>query len=414
MARTTALFLLLALAAPLAFAAPIHDAAKKGDAAEVRRLLDEGADVNARDDDGSTPLSLTLRDANGYDIALIKLLLERGADINIQDKRGNTALFWCVGKYGDGQREVFDLLMQKGATMDNRKNSAGYSLADFAVSGGNVGILKELISKGAKLDIQKSVSRAALLGSKEMLEHILNAGGDPNADRRSDTPPLIDCFLARNGTEKARLLLDRGANVNARNKEGRTALLTAIDKIDGVQLLFERGADVNLADSRGWTPLMQAVMSDTPNSARIVKLLLDKGADIDLKIPMGGEMTISSVGGNSKNPEVRELIKAARADLKYCLKKDDFDAAATDALIASKNEFLPGFLSTTSNEQKVKMLTAVEKQIAKAKVRMGEFNEQGRAALRKGKDASASRKEALQIGAYLDVLKEIKAILEGS
>ena len=422
MTRTSALFLLLTLAASMAFAAPIHDAAKKGDVAEVRRLLDEGTDANAKDDDGSTPLSLAIRETNGYDIAFIKLLLERGADVNIQDKRGNTALFWCVGKYGDGQREVFDLLMQKGATVDNRKNSAGYSLADFAVSGGNVGILKELIGKGAKLDIQKSVSRAANLGSKETLEYVLNAGGNPNADGADGRSPLMLCFsmIGREHVEKAKLLLDRGAKVNARSKDGTTALSIAIINIgfDGVRLLLERGADVNLALPHGNSPLITALLSSASDRARILKLFLDNGAEMDLVFI---EM-LETLDRGSNDPGMHALAKTIRQNLRYCMREDNKRRIwfPIDELIASKNIWLPEFLSTATNEQKVKLLMDVEKGIARAKVRMGALNEQARKAIRKGETqegndrATSAREEAIQVGASLDVLKEIKTILEGS
>lgn len=413
------------LAVMVASAAPIHDAAKKGDVGEVRRLLDEGADVNIKNDGGSTPLESAMLADKGYNIEVVKLLLEHGADVNIRDMWGGTAFSCCLRNPGAVQREVFDLLIQKGAIVDNRKDGGGYSLTDFAVMGGNIGVLKELIAKGAKLDIQKSVTTAAQRSSREMLEYILNAGGDPNAKNEYGTSALILCFSedGREHIEKAKLLVERGANVNARAKDGRTALLTAIANFSAteemVRVLLERGADVNLADSERWTPLTRAVIFNMPAQVPIVKMLLEKGADIDAKIPIGPEklrLTLIGKVENLGNPEIQELLKAARVDLKYCLKKDDFDADATDALISSKNEFLPKFLSTATNEQKVAMLTAVEKQIAKAKVRAGNLNEKGRAALTKGQAANAadSREHALQVRAYLDVLKEIKTILEGS
>ena len=457
-----ALALLLALAAPLK-AAPIHDAAKKGDVAEIRRLLDEGGDVNAENDDGSTPLSVAIRYANGYDIASIKLLLERGADVNGRDKEGGTALWYCVANSREGQREIFDLLIQKGAIVDNRKNSAGYSLADFAVSGGNFGILKDLIAKGAKLDIQdpKVMCQAAMFGSKEMLEYLLDAGGNPNAQSKDGQSALICCFgyggKGKDCVEKAKLLVERGADVNGRDKEGgETVLMKALPYgPDIVKLLLDKGADVNAKDSEGKSVLHRAIRISTESTpgvgVRVVEIILDHGADINVKnnlgicclgmalayrpegdvdarfikmllehgADIGGQfsehLSLITVGKNSKDPEIRKVVEAAEKELHqrldYCLKDESYDA---DMLIASKNVFLPKFLSTATNEQKVDMLTAVEKRIVKTKVHMGEFNEQGRAALRKGKDASASRKEALQIGAYLDVLKEIKAILEGS
>jgi ankyrin repeat protein len=82
-------------------------------------------------------------------------------------------------------------------------------------------------------------------------------------------------------SDVVRLLVSRGADVNARSKRGETALADAAGRgdVEGVKLLLEKGADVNVADYRGYTPLIQAVQYDR-DSPEIVKLLLDRGASI--------------------------------------------------------------------------------------------------------------------------------------
>ena len=73
------------------------------------------------------------------------------------------------------------------------------------------------------------------------------------------------------------LLLDNGANANATNATGATALMWAATDIEKVRLLLARGADVNVASQRGRTALQSAARSDS--SAAIVRLLLAAGAD---------------------------------------------------------------------------------------------------------------------------------------
>lgn len=92
-----------------------------------------------------------------------------------------------------------------------------------------------------------------------------------------------------------RLLLDKGADVNVANVSGlrvknglvalsrMTALMSAPESSPEVmEALLKAGANVNARDVRGMTPLMLAVATDSPNP-RIVRMLLDRGADADVK-----------------------------------------------------------------------------------------------------------------------------------
>jgi len=67
----------------------LHQAAERGDVAAVEKLLDEGADVNARDEGGASPLHAA---AFAGHRNVIRLLIKRGADINLEDNDGDTPL----------------------------------------------------------------------------------------------------------------------------------------------------------------------------------------------------------------------------------------------------------------------------------------------------------------------------------
>ena len=93
--------------------------------------------------------------------------------------------------------------------------------------------------------------------------------------------------------ESVRLLLDRGALVNAQNDAGGTALMYAVDDIAKTKLLLERGADPNLRSGEGRTALMIAVANS--RSFPVVKLLLEKGADAKTSLPDGrGTLALAS------------------------------------------------------------------------------------------------------------------------
>jgi ankyrin repeat protein len=108
----------LSLAAPAVAqdqAEALSEAARKGDAAAVRKLLDEGVDVNTKYRYNRTALSYA---ADRGHVAVVKLLLERGADINLKDTfYGATALSWAVSPAMErkpAHTEVVDLLLQHG------------------------------------------------------------------------------------------------------------------------------------------------------------------------------------------------------------------------------------------------------------------------------------------------------------
>ena len=113
------------------------EAAHSGDLKQVRDLLDKGADVNAQDKDGMTPLMWAMRSVpfGGGSLDMVKMLLDRGADANAKDKSGGTALM-NVTTLG---LDVVELLLDNGADV-NAKTTDGFTalmaavgLADTAV-----------------------------------------------------------------------------------------------------------------------------------------------------------------------------------------------------------------------------------------------------------------------------------------
>jgi ankyrin repeat protein len=101
------------------------EASKKGDVEKVKKLLKEGADVNAKDKYDMTPLHSAAR--NGH-IEVVKLLIEKGAYVNANDKNGWTPLHFAAFS---GHIEVVMLLLEHGAD-PNIKNNEGKTAIDIA------------------------------------------------------------------------------------------------------------------------------------------------------------------------------------------------------------------------------------------------------------------------------------------
>src|SRR5262249_54551956 len=121
---------------------------------------------------------------------------------------------------------------------------------------------------------------AILYGDADVVGRLLEAGADPNARNDVGATALI---WAVDDVEKSRLLLKSGADANARSDDGRTPLLSATMRVgsaDVVQLLLDHGANPSIGahSSRGpTTPLRQA--ADLGDEA-VLRMLIGRGADL--------------------------------------------------------------------------------------------------------------------------------------
>ena len=116
---------------------------------------------------------------------------------------------------------------------------------------------------------------ASRQGSLKIVKSLIGYGADVNAKNNDGRTAL----MLTSNLEIAKLLIDSGADVNAKNNNGGTALTRAVywDKLEVAKLLIDNGADVNAKDDEfGQTALTQAVNWDR---LEIAKLLIDNGAD---------------------------------------------------------------------------------------------------------------------------------------
>lgn len=121
---------------------------------------------------------------------------------------------------------------------------------------------------------------------------------------------------ARSGrVDEVKSLLDKGANINARDAKGQTALIWGIQNIDIVRLLIEKGADMNVRDEYGGnTALMYAVSSP---KADVVRLLIEKGANLNVTDKLGLNTALSLAQffekgksfGQQKQKEIEDIVR---------------------------------------------------------------------------------------------------------
>lgn len=147
------------------------------------------------------------------------------------------------------------------------------------------------------------------------------------------TTPLMQAVLYAD-LDAVRLLLEQGADPNIRNEAGAPALMWAAGDLQKARLLVEHGADVNARSDDARTPLL--IAAGLFGNKEVVKLLLDRGADLSVKSPatngyatvlseaarVGDESLLRMLidrGADPKNAGVLALVNAARANCIKCL-----------------------------------------------------------------------------------------------
>ncbi len=296
----------------------------EGDADEVRRLLDAGADVSLANDYGATPMSLA---AEVADTEILRLLLGAGADADSANPEGQTALM-AVARTGN--TEAARLLLEHGASVNARESWGGQTALMWASARRHPDMIELLIANGADLDA-RSIHR-------DYQRHVTAEGRPKNLDSGGFTPLL---YAAReNCIACVDVLLEHGADIDLPDPDGVSALLLAIMNAnwDLAKRLIEAGADVNQWDIYGEAPLFTAVgLHDRPDGGRasidpinetdgltIVRLLLEHGANPNMQLffkpanVRGSTNTRGSTplirAANNGDLEVVELLLDAGAD----------------------------------------------------------------------------------------------------
>jgi uncharacterized protein len=271
-------------ASAAAFAAPNDDllaAAERGDRIAASKLLDAGADPNARAVDETTPLHWAVR---GDSLETAALLLESGADAVAADRYGITPLYLAAE---NGNAALIAKLLDAGADANALAPTAETALMT-ATRTGLTAAITLLLDRGAELDARdpEFQQTALMLAVREQhpaaVQLLIERGADVNARTRvGDTPKFVPpCKGTGCGSEGVGInrggLPDRGRRGPAAG--GMTPLLYAArdGRVEEARLLVAAGADVELAEANGIRPLLMALLN---NQLEIARLLLDHGAN---------------------------------------------------------------------------------------------------------------------------------------
>jgi ankyrin repeat protein len=288
-------------------------------------LLDNGADVNARDKMGNTPVFYV-----GGDVVEFNLLKNHGADLSIQNNNGETPVFYLYGK-------PEEILLNSGINVNHRDNS-GYTLIHKAAEKLNIKKCKILIAKGADVNAASNDGTSPLIAALKhprrgsslanKLLQLLALGASVNHCDSLGNTPLHYAVLNAN-PEVYEKILKKGGKLNITNNNGETPLYVAVNRgrSKAVIFLLKQNADPNIGTGSGDTPLLSAVRR---NSYSLVTELINKGADVNTpgksgKLPLevavdsrASAKIIKELGGRGapKSPEQEITIKDLIVDKK--------------------------------------------------------------------------------------------------
>jgi ankyrin repeat protein len=231
---------------------PLMLAAREGDVGLARMLVAAGADVNAVGGDGKTALALAIFNGN-YDAATY--LVDSGADVNKADAQRFTPLFWAV----------------------DRRNMETAPNFPWMVTSDPLPLIRKMLDTGANPN--------ALVNNT------------PRARMREGSPRIVFATALMRAAiaadlELVKLLLEHGADPSIISRDGETMLSAAAglafihgyhrgkspdERLEVVKLFVTLGNDVNYADDYGITPLMAAAnIGNVP----VIQYLIDAGADL--------------------------------------------------------------------------------------------------------------------------------------
>lgn len=339
---------------------PLILAAHMGQAEIVGSLLRLGAQVNAKDNTDSTPMSrgntALLKAAQRDHTEVIQVLLTqgKGIDVNAQTKEGHSAL-WLVSEHEDlpalkllhehgarintadgtgrsvltttmlhKKREVLEYLVGNGANVDHLDNGGHSTLMEAAF--GSCGdqsktvlkFVEKFLTYKPKLDLQQikqnnggyaAMHLAARHGCVDFAKLLLDAGASIDLKSLATGGTPLHAAASANQVGMAKLLIKRKANLEIIDKSGATPLLLAVFQSDDdmVEVLVDAGASINVKSTVNVlaTPLVYAASNPDPfkhkDNLSIIKYLIKNKANIDFQSANGRTALMAAAGCSDKS-----------------------------------------------------------------------------------------------------------------
>ena len=353
----------------------------------LKRLMKNGADVNAHDENSDTPLMLACEGVNkkaiedsvyknsGHDVTssaynyfdAVSLLIDEGADVNLQDNSGYSALHFAAGgthKYGVAINVYgFHVNIITGDKCPSRMVPSQHN---------NMKVVNCLLQNGANVDLQDEDGQTALFHALRnkgipfgILSSLVKNGANLNTRRKYDKCTPLMSVTQSCGIYEEQLvtwLVENGANMDLQDKDGLTALHYACktdNSCEVVSCLIKNGANINACTGNKVTPLMRAAKK---GNSDVVSLLIAHGANVDLKDKDGDtafHYTACEEDSLDKMPMEKTILKLLTAGAS-CLCKNSHGLTPLLATSNSSNRTSVLFLIKRPEFTKEQRIDALE------------------------------------------------------
>jgi ankyrin repeat protein len=295
-----------------------HYAAHNKDESVILKLIANGIDVNAVDDEGD---SLAHRAASRNNGAVLTLLIAAGANVNLKNHTGRTVLYQAIDSDCDAAT-IAQLIALSDINATDENGETPLIFAAFSCNRNRNGldVFSMLLDAGADLWAKNSdgetVFTAALrICDDKLLAHIisLDATADVTVSDPDDGFTAMHVAVHANNLELTAKLIAAGANVNARTETQRTPLHMfsmgfGDDEAAAVaQLLIDANANVNAVDQDGDTPCHRAAFC---GYGKALEIMIATGANVHARNSMGRTPLF-----HAQNASVMSMLIAANADV---------------------------------------------------------------------------------------------------
>lgn len=294
---------------------------------KVQKLINDGIDINQRDEKGRTFLFSL---ASKRKIDAIKILLENKIDINIEDDYGKTVLAEAVSK-GDGMMIRF--LLDNGASI-NHKNSSNRTIIQDVALEGDYKVFRVLMNYKPDFNLKDNYNKTVLFdavdgGNVNIVKEVINNIDDINLLDENGQTVLFPSVL-KDDTEVAQTLVLNGIDLNILDENGQNALFNTVIKgtnnIELLTLLIRKGINLNIVDNENKNILDEVLyilklqkgnlkelegkyhfIKEDTQYLKLVSLMIEYGFYID-KFDDEGNTTLSKEVGNKDYKNIEFLI----------------------------------------------------------------------------------------------------------